>query len=147
MTDEPETAELSNEAQPLSDSGGRGLRILLAEDNRVNRVLAVRILEAAGHEVVCAENGREAFLHRQESEFDLIFMDVQMPEMDGLAATAAIRSWEAGTGKHVPIIALTAHAMKRDQELCLRVGMDGYLSKPLQRQGILDAITRCVPAA
>lgn len=122
----------------------RSLKILLAEDNRVNRVLARRILEGAGHEVVCAENGTEALRARQTAHFDLIFMDIQMPEMDGLAATIAIRAWEVERGEHVPIIAMTAHAMKGDEEVCLAAGMDDYLTKPIQRSALFEAIQRQV---
>ena len=108
------------------------LRILLAEDNPVNQTLAMRILEKLGHKVQVVNDGREALGRSQAEEFDLILMDVQMPEMDGLEATKAIRAAEASTGKHIPIIAMTAHAMKGDREDCLRAGMDGYLSKPIR---------------
>jgi len=129
------------EARPTPPPApSRRLHILLVEDNRINRVLARRILEGVGHDVESAENGLEAIRAVQQSRFDLVFMDIQMPEMDGLAATAAIRSWEKTTGTHVPIVAMTAHAMKGDQEICLAAGMDGYISKPIQRQTVLDAI-------
>ncbi len=108
------------------------LRVLLAEDNPVNQTLAMRILEKLGHKVQVVNNGREALGRSQAEEFDLILMDVQMPEMDGLEATTAIRAAEASTGKHVPIVAMTAHAMKGDREKCLSAGMDGYLSKPIR---------------
>jgi PAS domain S-box-containing protein len=110
----------------------RSLRVLLAEDNLVNQTLAMRILERLGHEVQIVNNGKEALRQAQAEEFDLILMDVQMPEMDGLEATTAIRGAEAGTGKHIPILAMTAHAMKGDREKCLSAGMDGYLSKPVR---------------
>jgi CheY-like chemotaxis protein len=106
--------------------------VLLAEDNLVNQTLAMRILERLGHEVQIVNNGKEALRQAQAKEFDLILMDVQMPEMDGLEATTAIRDAEAGTGKHIPIVAMTAHAMKGDREKCLSAGMDGYLSKPVR---------------
>jgi PAS domain S-box-containing protein len=108
------------------------LRILLAEDNLVNQRLALRLLEREGHQVTVAANGRAALARLEEGPFDLVLMDVQMPEMDGLEATAAIRERERATGRHVPILALTAHAMKGDRERCLAAGMDGYLSKPIR---------------
>jgi PAS domain S-box-containing protein len=111
---------------------GRSLRVLLAEDNPVNQTLAMRILEKLGHKVQVVNDGKEALGRSQAEEFDLILMDVQMPEMDGLEATRAIRAAEARTGKHLPIVAMTAHAMKGDREECLRAGMDGYLSKPIR---------------
>jgi len=111
---------------------GTSLKILLAEDNAVNQRLAVRLLEKRGHRVVVAGTGVEA-LHALEKEvFDLVFMDVQMPEMDGLEATAAIRAKEGATGGHQQVVALTAHAMKGDREKCIAGGMDDYLSKPIR---------------
>jgi two-component system sensor histidine kinase/response regulator len=119
---------------------GRSLRVLLAEDNPVNQMLAMRILERLGHKVQVGNNGKEAIGRAQTEEFDLILMDVQMPEMDGLEATTAIRAAEAGTGKHVPIVAMTAHAMKGDREKCLSAGMDDYLSKPIRIEELKQAI-------
>jgi signal transduction histidine kinase/CheY-like chemotaxis protein len=110
------------------------LRILLAEDNPVNQRLAVRLLEKRGHHVVVAGNGREALEALEKESFDLVFMDVQMPEMDGHEATAAIRAREKGSGLHQQIVALTAHAMKGDREKCLASGMDHYLTKPIRPQ-------------
>jgi signal transduction histidine kinase/CheY-like chemotaxis protein len=115
------------------------LNVLVAEDNVVNRRLATVLLEKRGHRVTVACNGREAFEALESAAYDLVFMDVQMPEMDGLEATAAVRKKENSTGKHQPIIALTAHAMKGDQERCLASGMDGYLTKPIRPQE-LDVI-------
>jgi signal transduction histidine kinase/DNA-binding response OmpR family regulator len=115
------------------------LRVLLVEDNAVNQRLAARLLEKRGHRVVVAANGREALAALEKDDYHLVFMDVQMPEMDGLEATAAIRKMEEGSGKHQTVIALTAHAMKGDEERCLAAGMDGYLSKPI-RPAELDAI-------
>jgi signal transduction histidine kinase/CheY-like chemotaxis protein len=115
------------------------LSVLLAEDNAVNQRLAARLLEKRGHRVSVAANGREALAALAKGDFDLVLMDVQMPEMDGLEATAAIRKQEQFSGKHQAVIALTAHAMKGDQERCLAAGMDGYLSKPIRPQE-LDAI-------
>jgi signal transduction histidine kinase/CheY-like chemotaxis protein len=110
------------------------LSILLAEDNPVNQRLASRLLEKRGHQVKVVDNGKEALEVLANSAFDLVFMDVQMPEMDGLMATRLHRETEGGTGKHQPIIALTAHAMKTDEERCLAAGMDGYLAKPIRTQ-------------
>ncbi len=110
----------------------RRLKILLAEDNGVNQVLATRLLEKMGHAVILAENGRAAVEAEEKEQFDLILMDIQMPEMDGYEATAAIREREQQTGKHTPIVAMTANAMVGDRERCLRAGMDNYVSKPLQ---------------
>ncbi len=110
------------------------LRVLLAEDNLVNQRLAVRLLEKRGHRVVVAATGLEALQALEKESFDLVLMDVQMPEMDGLEATAAIREKEKGSGLHQAVVALTAHAMKGDREKCLASGMDGYLSKPIRPQ-------------
>ena len=103
-------------------------RILLAEDNAVNQVLAVRLLEKRGYSVVVAGNGRAAVEAFQKESFHLVLMDIQMPGMDGFEATAAIREAEKITGKHIPIVAMTAHALKGDQDRCMAVGMDGYVS-------------------
>jgi len=126
--------------QPETHAGHRALRILLAEDNAVNRRLAVRLLEKAGHTVAVAENGSQALAMVQSQRFDLVLMDVQMPEMDGFEATAAIRDFELQTHAHIPIIAMTAHAMKGDRERCLQVGMDGYIAKPINRDELLAII-------
>jgi CheY-like chemotaxis protein len=123
---------------PLDSS--RSLRVLLAEDNPVNQRLALRLLEKRGHRVALAGNGREALDALEKEKFDLIFMDVQMPELDGLAATANIREKEKGSGLHQPIIALTAHAMKGDREKCLAAGMDGYLTKPIRPQELEEIL-------
>jgi two-component system sensor histidine kinase/response regulator len=109
----------------------RSLRILLAEDNAVHRQLVRALLAKRGHTSVSVVNGREAVAAVATGIFDLVLMDVQMPEMDGLQATAAIRKAEEVTGVHVPIVALTAHAMKGDREACLAAGTDEYLSKPV----------------
>jgi two-component system sensor histidine kinase/response regulator len=117
------------------------LHVLLAEDNLTNQKLAGRLLEKRGHRVALAANGREALLLFEDRAFDLILMDVQMPEMDGLEAVAAIRRLEelqSGRGR-TPVIALTAHAMKGDRDRCMAAGMDGYLAKPL-RPAELDEI-------
>ena len=121
------------------------LRILLAEDNLINQRVAVSILEKAGHRVTVAINGRQALDRWSEQAFDLILMDVQMPEIDGLEATAMIRSREQRTAGHIPIIALTAHAMKGDQERCLATGMDAYLSKPIDARQLIELISKYSP--
>jgi CheY-like chemotaxis protein len=123
------------------------LTILLAEDNSFNQVVALEMLEKAGHRVTLAANGREALAAAEKQAFDLVMMDVQMPEMDGLETTAAIRAREQTTGQHVPIIAMTAHAMMCDQEACSRAGMDGYLSKPVNMQQIHTEIARVLSVA
>jgi CheY-like chemotaxis protein len=110
------------------------LSVLLAEDNLVNQRLVVRLLEKRGHRVVVAGTGLEALQALEKESFDLVLMDVQMPEMDGLEATAAIREKEKSNGRHQPVVALTAHAMKGDREKCMAGGMDGYLSKPIRPQ-------------
>jgi len=118
----------------------RRLRILLAEDNRVNQKLATRLLEKRGHHVTLANNGKEALAALTGGLFDLVFMDVQMPEMDGLQATMVIREQEKLTGGHQPIIAMTALAMKGDRERCLAAGTDGYLSKPISPEQLDEAL-------
>jgi signal transduction histidine kinase/DNA-binding response OmpR family regulator/HPt (histidine-containing phosphotransfer) domain-containing protein len=125
--------------------GQQSLRVLLAEDNEVNQQLAIKTLKKRGHTVVVACNGREALAALERESVDLILMDIQMPEMDGFAATAAIRDREKVSGGHVPIVALTAHAMKGDRERCLAAGMDAYVSKPLRVKELFDAITRVLP--
>jgi CheY-like chemotaxis protein/anti-sigma regulatory factor (Ser/Thr protein kinase) len=126
----------SESAPPLTPA----LRILLVEDNRINRKIATRLLEGEGHRVAGAENGRQGVGRFREGGFDLILMDVQMPEMDGWEATRAIRDLEAGSGRRIPIIAMTAHAMKGDREKCLEAGMDGYVSKPIELADLRRAI-------
>lgn len=120
----------------------RSLSILLAEDNPVNQRLALRLLEKAGHTVKIADNGRKALECLEDGTFDLIMMDVQMPDMDGFEATAEIRRREKATGAHMPIIALTARAMKGDRERCLEAGMDSYVSKPIKLDALFDVIAQ-----
>jgi two-component system, sensor histidine kinase and response regulator len=116
------------------------LQILLAEDNRVNQIVATRMLEKMGHSVVVASNGRLALLLLPMQPFDLLLMDVQMPEMDGITAARKIRESEQSKPYHLPIIAMTAHAMKGDRERCIAAGMDGYVSKPISSQLLKEAI-------
>ncbi|HSF32332.1 MAG TPA: GAF domain-containing protein [Candidatus Tectomicrobia bacterium] len=116
------------------------LHILVAEDNVVNQLLAVRMLEKGAHHVEVVSTGRQALAALVERSFDLVLMDVQMPDLDGLETTAAIRAQERGTGRHLPIIAMTAHAMQGDQERCLAAGMDGYVTKPMRAADLYAAI-------
>jgi CheY-like chemotaxis protein len=118
----------------------RPLRVLLAEDGLVNQKLAVRLLEKRGHLVQTAANGRLALETLQRAEFDAVLMDVEMPEMDGVEATAAIRNEERRTGRHIPVIAMTAHAMRGDREKYLAAGMDDYVSKPLEPAELFRAV-------
>jgi len=118
----------------------RSLRVLLAEDNPVNQRLASRLLEKKGHSVLVVANGLEALEAVEKERFDLVFMDVQMPVMDGFEATTAIRKREGAGGIRLPIVALTAHAMKGDREKCLAGGMDGYLSKPIRPQELDEVL-------
>lgn len=117
-----------------------GFNILLAEDNIVNQMVAVGILEKQGHRVVVAENGKLALDCLDRETFDLILMDVQMPEMDRFEATAAIRRKQSRSGTFTPIIAMTAHAMEGDRERCIRAGMDDYTSKPIRFDVLADMI-------
>ena len=121
-------------------------KILLAEDNPINQVVAVRMLEKRGHRVTVAANGREAVAASRREPFDLVLMDVQMPEMDGFEATATIRQAEEAAGRHLPIFAMTAHAMKGDAERCRAAGMDGYLPKPIRPADLYALVEGCPPA-
>jgi CheY-like chemotaxis protein len=116
-------------------------RILLAEDN-VNQVLAVRLLEKRGYSVVVAGNGRTAVEAFEKENFHLVLMDIQMLGMDGFEATAAIREAEKVTGKHTPIVAMTAHALKGDEDRCIAAGMDGYVSKPIRSMELFAVMER-----
>jgi CheY-like chemotaxis protein len=117
------------------------LRILLVEDGKANQVLAKRILQKWGHSVEIAENGEEAIACWTAGDYDLILMDVQMPVMDGIAATRRIRDAESRTHSHIPIVAMTAHAMKGDRTRCIEAGMDGYLAKPFRQQELNSVLT------
>jgi two-component system sensor histidine kinase/response regulator len=123
------------------------LRILLAEDNPVNRTVAVRLLEKLGHRVTEACTGRQALNAIEAEPFDVVLMDVQMPEMDGFEAAGIIRQRERTRGGHLPLIALTAHAMKGDEERCLAAGMDAYISKPIDAARLVGAIERLTAKA
>jgi CheY-like chemotaxis protein len=130
--------EAASAAQPAA--APRLAHILIAEDNVVNQRVAAGLLTKRGHQVTIVSNGREALAALQAGAFELVLMDVQMPDMDGFEATAAIRNWERATGHHVRIVAMTAHAMKGDKERCLAAGMDGYLSKPIDQRALYAAV-------
>ncbi|HEX9255976.1 MAG TPA: response regulator, partial [Candidatus Angelobacter sp.] len=134
--------------QPSKDekSYSRQLRILLAEDNPVNQHFAVRMLEKMGHLVAVAQTGKEALGVLRTGKFDLVLMDLQMPEMDGFAATREIRRAEQDGQDHMPVIAMTAHAMKGDREECLAAGMDDYLAKPINSEELRQVIERVMTA-
>jgi CheY-like chemotaxis protein len=123
------------------------LRVLLAEDNAVNQRLATRLLEKRGHRVMVAANGREVLAALDRQSFDAVLMDVQMPEMGGLEATRLIRQRERHLGGHIPIIAMTAHAMKGDRAKCLEAGMDGYVSKPIRPDALFEEIRKHMKTA
>jgi signal transduction histidine kinase/DNA-binding response OmpR family regulator len=132
----------SNATQPK----GAGLIVLLAEDNQINQLLAVRLLEKKGHTVVVVGNGREALAALADRAFDMVFLDVQMPEMDGFECIQRIRLGEHGTCRHLPVVAMTAHAMTGDRERCLEAGMDDYVSKPIDPKSLYATIDRLFPA-
>jgi PAS domain S-box-containing protein len=140
----PPSASMPAAAPSLHMKIDRPLDLLVAEDNKVNQLLLIRMLESSGHRVQLVTNGREAFEASRNHHFDLILMDVQMPEMSGEAAMAAIRSQEAGGPTHVPIIAVTAHALKGDREKCLAMGADGYVPKPIRRAELFDAMSALI---
>ena len=123
-------------------SAARPLRVLLAEDNPVNQRLCVLVLQRQGHEVSVVADGKEALFALERQPFDLALLDVQMPEMDGFEVTRVIRDRERASGRHVPIVALTARAMKGDRERCLAAGMDDYLAKPLNAPELRRVIAR-----
>jgi CheY-like chemotaxis protein len=121
------------------------LNILLAEDNPVNQKVAVRLLQKRGHMVRIAATGCEAVAAMSKHKFDLILMDVQMPEMGGVEATAIIREMEGSTGGHIPIVAMTAHAMTGDRERCIAAGMDDYISKPIDAKNLYSVLRKFAP--
>jgi CheY-like chemotaxis protein len=141
-----EDDSLPADLSPLQQRQGR-LCILLVEDNRVNQQLAMRLLQKHGHQVVVAQHGKEALAFLERHEFDLVLMDVQMPEMDGFEATAAIRTKEQRDGGHLPIIAMTALTLKGDRERCLAAGMDGYVLKPIRTQDLFSTIREVMAAS
>jgi signal transduction histidine kinase/DNA-binding response OmpR family regulator len=148
LTDPASDEKISQPAVPIpfhlpQASTGALARILLAEDNVVNQHVARGILQKAGHTVLVAGNGLEALAALRRQTFDLVLMDIQMPGVDGFEATAAIRTNERGTNVHLPIIAMTAHAMMGDRERCLAAGMDGYLSKPIRASDLLEMVANC----
>ena len=133
------------EPQPDAESGssaleGSGTRILLADDNAVNRMFIGALLRQRGYEVTAVVDGLEAVREAERGDFDLILMDLQMPHLDGLAATRTIRESQPPTGPHLPIVALTANAEEGDRERCLAAGMDGYLSKPIAAAELYEAL-------
>jgi signal transduction histidine kinase/CheY-like chemotaxis protein len=139
-------ADAKPQAQPeIAPTGQNGLRILLAEDNKVNQALAIKMLEKRGYSVTVAGDGKQAVEAYQKQAFDLILMDVQMPEMNGFEATARIRQQEKVNNRHIPIIAMTARAMKEDREECLAAGMDAYVSKPFRIDELVEVIQSLVP--
>jgi CheY-like chemotaxis protein len=131
----------------LAEAGNPTLRILLADDNPVNQLLAVRLLESRGYQVSAVANGREAVDAAAARDFDLILMDVQMPAMDGFEATRLLREREQSGARRVPIIAMTANAMRGDREQCLAAGMTGYLSKPIRPEELFQTIQEVLTAA
>lgn len=137
-----EPAGSQRPAAPRQDTDRRELRILLVEDEYINRTLALTVLEREGWQVTTAGDGNEALARYRDNDFDLILMDIQMPELDGYDTTRAIRSAEGRTGRHVPIIAMTAYAVKGDREKCLAAGMDGYVSKPIRPDQLREEIDR-----
>lgn len=136
----PPTAKPSLVTRHSLREAARPLHVLLAEDNTVNQLVASRLLEKHGHQVVTVGSGREALAQLKIATFDLILMDIQMPEMDGFETTAAIRKEEDASGKHLPIIAMTAYAMSGDRERCLAAGMDGYIAKPIRAKDLIAAL-------
>jgi len=148
----PVAVPATEEPAARPEPGARRLHILLAEDSLVNQKLAVGLLERRGHRVCVANNGREALAAIEREPYDLVLMDVQMPELDGLDATRALREQEQARGTaHLPVIAMTAHAMTGDRERCLAAGMDNYISKPIRSHDLFATIEatldRCAPAA
>ena len=125
---------------PIAVERVKPMRILLAEDNIVNQTLVVRTLERQGHFVETAPTGLEALKRLDELPIDLVLMDVHMPEMDGLTATRILRQRELATGQHIPVIAMTANAMRGDREKCLEAGMDNYISKPLRLSELVEMV-------
>jgi CheY-like chemotaxis protein len=137
---EPNSAAMPG--HPTAANGTGTSHVLVAEDNAVNQKIVCRILQKHGYQVTMASDGRKALAALDREHFDLVLMDVQMPEMDGFETTAAIRAREQDTGAHLPIIAMTAHAMKGDQERCIAAGMDSYISKPLEVVKLIELLEK-----
>ena len=146
MPSSTEKDEVQVNVRPRSCQTLESLRILVAEDNPINQKVVVRLLERRGHSVVIAENGRRAVDFAKDPSFDVILMDLQMPEMDGFEATHAIREWQQVSALRVPIIAMTACAMAGDQEKCLGAGMDAYITKPVDAEQLYSVIERYTAA-
>jgi CheY-like chemotaxis protein len=140
----PEFAAKLERAAPEKMVAIRSLRVLVAEDNLINQRVVTRFLERDGHTTELASDGREAVAAFQRHSFDVILMDVQMPEMDGLTATREIRKLERSLGIHTPIIALTAHSVDGDRERCIEAGMDGFVSKPIRIAELRAALAASV---
>ena len=138
--------EVWNGGAANSGTQQTGLHILVAEDNAVNQRVVGRLLEKRGNCVTVVNNGREALAALDRDSFDLVLMDIQMPEMDGLEATTRLRAREQASGGHLPVLALTAYAMKGDQERCMQAGMDGYVSKPVRPEELFAAIEQALTA-
>jgi CheY-like chemotaxis protein len=128
------------EAPPAGPNAATRARVLLAEDSPVNQRVVLRMLNKRGHQVVVANTGVEALAAIEQAHFDVVLMDLQMPDMGGIEATGLIRERERTTGRHLRIIALTAHAMAGDRERCLAAGMDGHLTKPIDRDRLFEAV-------
>ncbi len=145
--EQPVIPSAPDDAEPAPNfESQRPLRILLVEDNPVNQRVALELLEKHGHTVFAVGNGKEALAALDCDNFDAVLMDVQMPEMNGLEATQAIRAREAGTDRHLPIVAMTAHAMAADRERCLAAGMDEYISKPIQTKELVRVLDTLIAA-
>jgi CheY-like chemotaxis protein/HPt (histidine-containing phosphotransfer) domain-containing protein len=136
---------IPDQSEPVGAESIDPLKILLVEDSLYNQKLATGVLRKRGHHVSVVENGKEAIAAVEREQFDLVLMDIQMPVMDGLEATEVIRNRERQSGRHLPIIAMTAQAMSGDRERCLEVGMDGYLSKPVRAAKLYEAIESIAP--
>ena len=135
-----DTTKAKDVEEPLGDT--QKLSLLLVEDGRGNQIVASQFLEDIGHQVVIANNGLEALDALEQGSFDAILMDMQMPEMDGYETTSQIRDNEMSTGRHIPIIAMTANAMEGDREKCLSYGMDDYLAKPIRAEELYRVLER-----
>ena len=143
----PSRPQSDEEVSTPMDKSQRSLRILLAEDNVVNQKVVTSMLQKRGHQVVVAEDGKKAVTAFEGGVFDLVLMDVHMPEMDGFEATAAIRESQKSNGTHTPIVAMTANAMQGDRERCLEAGMDGYIPKPVKAKELFRGVEEAVDSS